>query len=169
MTQKGIYISLLLYIAISIAANGQDYKVPTNYKFDKKSDFVNYEKDILECINYVEKTPIKNNKNREKAVTFLTQWITGTPTFSITLTPKIISFMDSPELLSAFMGGWTKLVLEHPELKNEVEKCNYAGLLSVINVYTLNKELNRDKGVEKFIKLEKKGELMEWVTSQLKK
>lgn len=69
------------------------------------------------------------------------------------------------------MGGWTKFVLENPKYQKDLVKGNLAGLKSVINVYENNKDnaMKKDKSVEKLVKLNKKGELENWVKEQLKK
>lgn len=160
---------LTLFLFATSTCFGQEYQVPTNYKLEQESDYAQYEENVLECINYLESTPIGNSATRKNAMKFLMEWTLGTPSITIELGQNIVTFMDNADLFGAFMGGWTKFVLENQEAKNDLVKCNYAGLLSVIKVYNLNlgKKIKRTKEIEKLVGLEKKGKLKEWVATQL--
>ena len=169
--QMKAFKSLLFILTlIPISMFGQDFQPPKDYKFEKESDYLKYENDIVKAIEYLENTPIGNNNKRKDALTFITNWIVETPTVSIEISEKIVPFAaNNTDLLSAFMGGWTKLVIEHPESKEDLVKCNLEGLLSVIKMYKLNKELKRDKFIDKLVEYNDKGKLNNWIHEQLKK
>jgi hypothetical protein len=161
------FIILITVSLFSQAINAQNFKAPRSYTLKVESDYVKYEKEVIQCVNYIEKTPIGSNVERSKALSFLMEWITGSPDVSVAITEKIVFFVEEPELLGAFMGGWTKFVLEHPELNKNLIKCNAAGLISVIKVYELNTVLKRNTKLDEVVSANKEGKLENWVTERL--
>lgn len=163
----------LLLIAVFIANTAlcQDFEVPVNYKLDKSEDYAPYEKRIIACIDWLEKTPINEEKEkREAAKKFLMKWIEGSPNVTIELQGFITTFADkNPELLLAFMGGWTKFVLENPEYLKDKVRGNVAGLRSLLKVYSMGNGMKKDKDIDKLVKLSEDGDLKNWVESQLRK
>ena len=95
------------------------------------------------------------------------KWMSGSPTVTIEVSQKIVTFLDCPECLMAFLGGWTKYSLETGDNKNKV-KGHLAGIEGVIQFYNLNKAtLGKNKAIEKYIKLQEKGKLEEHIKSRV--
>ena len=67
------------------------------------------------------------------------------------------------------MGAWTRYAIENPEDQDSFNG-NFAGLKSIIKVYTNNKDsgIKKDKNVEKLLKLETDDDLKAWLTKNLK-
>lgn len=166
---KKILLSAMFLISISIV-NAQNSPVPTGYKLEKNDDYKKYQNDILKTIDYLENTPINTQKeNRLKAKDFLMEWITGSPDVTIVLSSNIVIFADrNAELLVAFMGGYARYAIQHPEDK-ETLKGNVAGLKSVIKVYKMGNGIKDDDKVNKLVKTDAKGELEKWAKEQLAK
>lgn len=166
---KKILLSATLLLCVSVAL-AQDSPVPPDYKLVKNEDYKKYEKDILKTIDYLENTPINTQRdNRLKAKDFLLEWTTGSPDVTIVMSSNILVFTDrNPELLVAFMGGYTRYAIQHPEDKEAV-KGNVAGLKSVIKVYKMGNGVKDDDKVNKLVKTDAKGELEKWVKEQLAK
>jgi len=62
-----------------------------------------------------------------------------------------------------FMGGWAKFSLEAKDFDNKFEGSK-AGIESIMQFYTLNKAfMNKDKNVECYIKMKKKGSLDDYI------
>ena len=166
---KTLALAVLLF-GISQLAAGQSFQVPQNYSLVKKTDYAKYEKDVIACVNWLETTPVNQQREKRKeANRFLLMWVTGSPDVDITLSRKIPGFSKNPDLMMIFLGAWTKFDLEHPgQSKDEVAE-NVAGIRSVIKVYQANLGIGirKDKDVQKMIKLEKKGKLEEWVRKQV--
>ena len=169
-TLKQVFIVASL-IVISHFAVGQSFTVPEDYTLKEVSDFTKYEKDVIDCVTWLENTPVDEQKSkRSEANKFLIQWASGSPNITISINSNIVNFSDkNPVLLVIFMGGWVKYALENPDYKDDEVKCNLAGLRSVIKVYEKGNGMKKDRNVEKLIKLEKKGKLEEWVKQHLKK
>jgi hypothetical protein len=169
MKMKKILLSAILLLSVSVVI-AQNSPVPAGYKLEKNDDYKKYEKDILKTIDYLENTPINTQKeNRLKAKDFLMEWITGSPDVTIVLSSNIVIFADrNAELLVAFMGGYARYSIQHPEDKESL-KGNVAGLKSVIKVYKMGNGIKDDDKVNKLVKTDAKGELEKWTKEQLAK
>ncbi len=169
-TQKTI-ITLLLTVLFFQTSFSQEFTIPKNVKLDSAEDYKKYETDIINCINWLENTPINTNtEKRTLANAFLTQWAMGTPTVTIEMQSFQIDLTTkNPDLLMTFMGGWIKYSIENPTIKNTTEAGNITGINSIIKVYSKNKDngIKKDKRIEKLMKMDKP-ELQEWIIGKLK-
>lgn len=161
---------LLIFIlsVVSFGMSAQDFKVPVDYNFEKPEDYGFYEKDVINCINWLFKTPLNEAKEkRANANRFLLKWIMGSPSVAIELNANILTFMSSsPDLLIIFFGGWTKYVLESKD--DDKLEGNLAGLNATIDFYVKNKKhMKKDKELEKLFKMKEKETLREFVRKKL--
>jgi hypothetical protein len=155
----------LVLVAISSGLFAQDFEVPKSLKLDKPDDYALYEKDVINCINWLMSTPIKEQADKRKeANAFFLMWLTGSPSVQVEIKAEILTFMkSSPDLLFIFMGGWTKYSLESKDSKDKVAG-NLAGIEAVIEFYTKNKaDMKKDKNVEKYIKMKEEGTLKAFI------
>ena len=163
------YILLLSAILVSSIAFAQEFQVPENYAFETAEDYKPYEKDVVACVDWLIETPMyQNPSKRKEASAFLLKWLMGSPYVHIEINPEIVNFAgSSPELLLAFMGGWAKYAIETEQFDDKVGG-NLAGLESVIEFYETNKGvLPKDKNVEKYVKMKKKGSLRQYVEKKI--
>ncbi|MCE2996344.1 MAG: hypothetical protein ACK5PC_14530 [Cyclobacteriaceae bacterium] len=162
--QPKTFLAALALCLISTVAFSQEFEVPANFQPKNDSDYTQYESDVLKCIQWLMQTPPDAETEKQKdANAFLLKWMTGTSTVHIEVKQEIVTFMDTPELLMIFMGGWTKYTLETKDADNKVN-CSLAGVEAVIEYYTKNKAvLSKSKGVEKYIKMKEKGTLKEYI------
>ncbi len=95
--------------------------------------------------------------------------MSGTPDVSIEIRAEIVNFYDeNKDLLTLFVGGWTKFALENPAIKDDVVKGNVAGLKSAIKVYKKGISITKSPAMEKLVKIDEKNGLEQWVKKQLK-
>ncbi|MEH0156378.1 hypothetical protein V6R21_19680 [Limibacter armeniacum] len=162
---KTLTLTLFIFLT-SFAAFSQDFKIPTKYTLETEEDYDRYETDALACINFLLDEPYyRQDSERQKANKFVVEWLSGSPKVHIGIDPRILTFIQtSPEMLVIFMGGWAKYSLESKDFDN-TEAGNLAGIQAVIDFYTKNKPtLNKDKNIEKYIKLAKKGKLKDFIS-----
>ena len=154
----------VIFAAFTFGLVAQDFEVPQNYKFEKAEDYAAYEKDVINCFNWLMNTPINEEASKRKeANAFLFKWMSGSPNVHLEIKPGIVTFMNQPDLFMIFMGGWTKYSLESKDFDDKVEG-NMAGINSVIKFYSKNKDLiKKDKNVEKYIKMKEKGKLRNYI------
>lgn len=161
------FIVLMSWTPTFIAA--QVFQVPEDYRFEVAEDYAQYESDIVKCVAWLVETPMyQDPAKRKEASAFLLKWIMGSPTLKIVINPDIVTFTgSSPELLLVFMGGWAKYAIETEQFDDKVGG-NLAGLESVVQFYETNKGvLAKDKSVEKYGKMKKKGKLKEYVDNKI--
>ena len=75
---------------------------------------------------------------RNQVSTFLLQWLTGSPTVSVELSTKIVTYMDCGECMSLFMGRWAKYSIQSED--NNSFKASLAGTEMAIEFYKNNKK-----------------------------
>ena len=135
---------------------------------DAEIDYELYEEDVLKAVDWLIETPLGEEPEARKEISgFLVQWISGTPKVTIEISAGVVTYMDCPECLVIFMGGWTKYALESGDYENKI-KGNLAGTESVIAFYKKNKNvLGKNKAIEKLIKLQKNNKLEAYIEDEL--
>lgn len=171
MKLQKAFIALLLTILFIQTSYSQEFTIPNNLKLESAEDYTNSESDILNCIHWLENTPVnQDSEKRTLANAFLMRWATGTPTVTISMESYQLDLVKkNSELLINFMGGWIKYVIENPSEKDNMQGGNIAGIKSLVKVYAANKDegMKKDKRVEKLLKMDE-SELQNWVVKQLK-
>ena len=171
MKLKNIIFTFAFSIFVAQLSGSQTFEIPDNVKLEVAEDYVKHEQRILECINWLENTPMSEEADKRlMANAYLMKWATGTPTVTISMQSFQVDLTTkNPELLIVFIGGWIKYAIENPDDKDNVEAGNISGINSIIKVYSDNKGngLKKDKRIEKLIKMDA-SELKEWVADQLK-
>ena len=75
---------------------------------------------------------------RNQVSTFLLQWLTGSPTVSVELSTKIVTYMDCGECMFLFMGGWAKYSIQSEDSNSF--KASLAETDMAIELYKNNKK-----------------------------
>jgi hypothetical protein len=165
-----IFSSILAIILLASSVSAQEFVVPQKYSLEKAADYTQYEDDVIACATWLETASVKGEKKKLKAANkFLTQWLTGSPSVTISVNEKIVNFSEiNPELLSVFMAGWAKYALKNKSEYNEVS-ANIAGISSVIKSYdsNLGKGMKQDAAIEKYKELIEHNQITKWVNHQL--
>ncbi len=159
------FISTIIFLTIPLGLFAQDFSVPKDYKLVKAEDYIVYEQDVINCVDWLVKTPLNvQQEKRKEANAFLIKWLIGSPNVHLEINEKIVPFAEtSPDLLMIFMGGWAKYSLESKDFDNKINGSK-AGVEAAINFYNANREfMSKDKNVEKYIKMKNKGTLDEYI------
>ncbi len=164
---------LIVFVSLCTLLYGQDYPVPSQYKMEAKEDYKPYEPQIRSTIDwYLAQPSAANTPKRQEAAAFLMKWLTGTPDVSINLNMDLglgEIIKKNGDLLLPFILGWVKYSLDNDHSKDDILGYK-AGLETMVAYYNSNKKsLQKDKNVEKYDKLIKKGELEEEVRKLFKK
>ncbi|WP_118952198.1 hypothetical protein [Taibaiella helva] len=162
-------LTFLLLAAATFNAIAQDNGVPQQFKPAKAEDYAAYNKNVLQCVDWLMKTPYDPASAQQQAANaFLMQWITGSPDVKIALAPGIINFVgENPSLLMIFMGGWAQYALESKKPEDKLNG-NLRGLEKVISYYNKNKDkLKEDKQVEAYADMQQKKTLKQYVETHL--
>ncbi|NRD19591.1 hypothetical protein HNV08_05995 [Winogradskyella eckloniae] len=171
MKLKNIIFAFTLTLFVAQLSWSQTFEVPENVKLEVAEDYVKHEPQIVDCINWLENTPMSEEADKRlMANAYVMKWATGTTTVTISMQSFQVDLTTkNPELLIVFIGGWIKYAIENPDDKDNVEAGNISGINSLIKVYSANKGngLKKDKRIEKLIKMDA-SELKNWVAEQLK-
>ncbi|MGD1848029.1 MAG: hypothetical protein ACFB10_21760 [Salibacteraceae bacterium] len=162
-------VLLSFSLLFSVGLMAQAWEVPSYIKLEEAADYAKYENDVIKCINWLQVTPLgQQNDKRKAANAFFMLWITGSPNVTIELQGDMVPFMkSSPEMLTVFMGGWTKYALENKDFDNKVMG-NMAGIEAVIDFYERNRNhFKKDKKIEKFIKMKADGKLKSFIEERV--
>jgi hypothetical protein len=148
------------------SAIAQEFEVPTNYKFENIEDYGFYRDDVMNAIHWYETTPLNEESEKRQLINqFLFQWLSGSPSISINILPYVMELSkENPDLLMVFMGGWARHQIQFEEHNNL--KLNMLGINSIIKLYKLG-GINKDKNLEKLIKIIEKGNLEQWVQERI--
>ena len=163
-----ILSTILIIFATCSVAKAQRFQVPQDYSFDTKDGYHKYDDDIIRCVNWLEKTPVKENNDKiKKAGNFLAEWLTGCPYLHFSQNIKIeAAFANSPELRIYYMGGWARYALQNPGKINKLQCC-IEGIRCVVKVYRENQSLPRDTNINEMADLDQQGKLKEWVEDRI--
>lgn len=160
-------VFLFIISLFSIHVKAQSYEVPKNYKLVLVEDYAPYEEDVIKTVDWMINTPIiVDIAKRKEASAFLFKWISGAPKVMISLTVENSDFGNS-DCLMIFMGAWARNNITNHVYDNPLES-NLAGINAVIKFYNKNrKSLGKKKKIEKFIKLKKKGKLIDFIKKNM--
>ena len=158
--------SLIFLLFVSTSLLAQEVEIPNDIKLENAEDYKKTEQLVLDCSEWLLKTPIAENPGKRKEVNaFLMKWMSGSPTVSIELVSGIVP-LDCANCLMSFMSGWTKHSLENDYSKDKIE-CAVAGAENAIEFYKKNKSvLGKNSDMEKLMKQQKKGKLKKYIESK---
>ncbi|MDO7846365.1 hypothetical protein Q5H92_08360 [Hymenobacter sp. M29] len=148
-------------------ASAQTFDVPAQYTLSKPDDFARYEPQVISTINWLEATPVNQDVSRRKqAQRFLLEWASGSPKVSIGIEPYLGDlYGKQTDLLMAFMGGWTRYSLQHPNDTNTLT-LNAEGVQAMLKLYALG-GLGTIKPLENVRDLAAAGELNTWLKGKI--
>lgn len=131
--------------------------------------YTKLEPTLLADIDWLNYTSIdKDQEMRDEKSRFVLMWISGSPTVSVQIDERIITFLGAePAVLMAYMMGWTKYSVEH-DYSNDPIECTVAGITNAVNVYNRNRKLlKKNKELEKYKKMVEERTIYRYVTDVL--
>lgn len=160
--KKFAVITLCLLLMQGVSA--QKFVVPTIPGDIEKSEYAQYTQDAMNCIDWL-KTHSPSDSKRKDVSAFTLWWITGTPDVRLELYAGVAEF-ENPNLLLLLLGGWAQYAIQNKN-NDQLEGC-LAGMDTALNYYEqYKKELPKDKGAEKYLKMRKKGTLKTYIANTM--
>ena len=168
---------LIACLSVAFCAYAQEFSVPKDYKMKVETDYHFYEQDVLKAIDWLQNTPVIDQQSKRKEVNaFVLVWITGCPYVHLSIGNVVSPLLENKQSqnILIFMSGWIKYALTDKQFQENMKLAkedtdylvngNLAGIDAVINFYEKNKKwTGKDAGVEKYIKMKKKGTLKDYV------
>ncbi|MBT9394545.1 hypothetical protein KLP40_15345 [Hymenobacter sp. NST-14] len=165
---KPTFLLLLLTLLLGgPAARAQSgYQVP-EYTFRLPEDYIRFEPQVVEAVNWLEKTPAGQQTTQRQAVNkFVFQWLSGAPNVQVQLQKYVADLVkQNPDQLLLFMGGWARYQLRHPEVEDQV-MLNVAGLNTLLTAYEAG-GYPKSKQLQELLRLRQQNQLPAWVARQL--
>ncbi|MDP4226117.1 MAG: hypothetical protein Q8910_07035 [Bacteroidota bacterium] len=166
-----LLICILFFMQLCVMAQCMD--VPGNCKLETKEDFDRQEPSVIKCIDWFLSTPIDEvGNNRNEVSSFIMKWISGTPTVTVVISDVLKPLMEekgypySTDLIMVYVAGMAKFAIQNPG-NDDKTKVQLFGIESMINSYSKISGKCKSKSMEKFISLQKKGQLELWVSNHL--
>lgn len=130
------------------------FEVPQNVEFKSKEDYTKYESAVIEAAKWLETTDLdKEIAKRQQINAFIVQWVSGTPTVTMDLTPKLQKiYGDNTELLAIYLSAYARNYIENAGSATKISATK-AALISMMNVYKKGIAVSKSKEMEKLIKL----------------
>lgn len=161
--KKYILFITIISLCLSTAASAQ-LKIPDYRKFDKSTNYAAYEKDILNCITFLENTPLQKDRDSltTEANMFLLAWLSGSPKVVITLssyTTKICA--TDNQLLAIFLGGAARyqiLSKDTSEIPTQV-----AAIQAIIKYYKGDNGAAPNDFIDSLVEINKQDQLATWL------
>ncbi len=145
---------LLVFLFVTICCNNvfaQSIYPYEEIRLEKPSDFKDAAPLALSAASFLLSTPFKkNDKDRQRAVQFLSNWMTGTKEYHFSMPQIMLESADDHDLLGIFIAALAKFCLENKTVSSNarlVEKgvsklvldyCN-----DVNNNFTLKKKIRK--------------------------
>jgi hypothetical protein len=166
--RKLIFAFFFLFFFMSLKA--QVFEVPSmDIKPTTQTEYDLMEPSILGCISWLNSTPLSIDAEKHtSANAYFMLWLTGTQKVNVVVDGYVLNYAEkNPELLMAFMTGWSKLALEKGEKDNF--KLALAGMMNLVNHYKNNVPFfKKDKKLKKLAELSDRGELEAWLKGYVK-
>ena len=146
----------------------QWFRVPKDYTLERKEDYKKYDKDIIKCANWLEKTKYnEDDKNFTASINFMAEWVTGCTYINFIRNVRIDAVINEcPKIRIYYMAGWARNALEAEGKTDKVSNC-LAGLRCALAAYQTNKSFDRSKSIDDLIKIDNRGGLKDWVADRL--
>jgi hypothetical protein len=163
------FILGVMLFAVSMTLQAQNFEVPSmDNKPASQAEYEKMEPSILKCIEFLNTTPLSiNAENHTTANAYFMLWLTGTKKVNVVVDGYVLNYAEkNPELLMAFMVGWSKLALEKGEKDNF--KLALAGMINLVSRYKNNVPFfKKDKKLKKLLEISEKGEMENWLKEYL--
>ncbi len=157
-----LIVLFALFIAIPMVKAQTPAAPPDSSIFKDTTNYTKYEGKVKDYIQWFIKSPInKNIVLRNQIATFLLDWITGSPSVTISFGSAANPMEDykanqyNADLMGAYLGGMVLYELKNPKDQDYVN-IETAGLESVLEMIKNNTALLADnKAAKKFKAMDK--------------
>lgn len=170
MNKRLLFLVFIFLVIFCNPVKSQYFEVPENYELNTKEDYAKYEKDVVDCVNWMENSPFdKDGEKWTNANTFLLKWLAGSSTVNIKVNSKLVikDFDKNPQFMILFLAGWTRYSLKN-NYSNDPQRGYVEGFKTVIKVYKKGIGIVKTKDMDHLIKIFDKGKLENWIKKNVK-
>lgn len=162
-----LVLLIVLFLGSVPIAKAQKFDVPKNYELNSEEDFKKYEPELLQAIDWFERTPWDKERFKKiDVVDFLMDWIEGCPYVEVETSDDINALGDiDHDALIMYFAGYTRYVLQNPGTSKS--NAHMAGMKALLARYEKDKVFIKDKSIDRLAKLDQQGGLQAWLSEQL--
>jgi hypothetical protein len=167
--KKNILIFLFLFLALlsldKSCAQAQ-FELPQQIQLKAREDYAKYETTVVDAAKWLERTDLdKDIGKRKKINDFIVQWVSGSPTVTISLDEPLARITEkNPDLLALYLASYSRYIIENKGSPN-IFYATKAGLTSISLVYRKGIDVSRSKLLEK---LKDSVQIEEYIVNTLK-
>ena len=168
MNNLSLIVIFLTYTTLIFAQNTD---IQYDYDFKANNDYENYDNTIVDITDWMISTPIDEKvEQRRKYQTFLMNWAAGHPKVKVILNEwtNVTEIGDkNPVMMIIFIAAWSKESVVTGNY-DQLTPLHIAAIKAVSRFYEENRDqLKKDRCIEKYIRLQKKGNLSQWVRKRV--
>ena len=171
MSRANNLLLAAVFSVFTITGDAQGLDLPKDISLKYTVDYSTYEPYVATCVNWIENTPLDQDKDRhDDAYTFLVKWVNGAPNVHVVVEGKFVNLKQKKNypLMALYMGEWSLYELKNGDKSNPTQAALQA-IRAIIKVYKKGNGLAKDRGLEKLMALDEKGQLEKYVTDNLPK
>lgn len=163
------FMIVVLVCCFATVMYAQDVKIPRVFQLKSVVDYEPYRDSVRIAAQWMINAPLNQHEStRELANRFIFEWISGAPYTHIIIreefTKGVINnptFTYAGDLLLNYIAGMTLTKLDDDMIADHIVQ--EAGIRSMLSGYKSIRNEQKNKFLEKLLKVEKKGQLTEWV------
>jgi len=137
------------FLIFEQAAGQSKFELPKNIELKTKEDYTKYEHAVVSAEQWMEETDLDQQTEKRQAINqFIVQWVSGSPTVTISLDESLAQLTEkNPDLLALYLASYSKYIIEH---KSDPSNFNAAraALTSISKVYRKGIDVYRNKKLE---------------------
>jgi len=166
---KLLFCVLFSYLSIFTSCAQPTLEVPKDVVLKTAEDYAKYELHIISAAKWLEETDLdKKIDKRLEANAFVIKWVTSSPSINIQISEQLsIIYGDNVQLLSIYLASYARNFLENKGRASRFSATK-AALISIMNVYTKGIKIEKNKEMEKLIKLTRKNQLNKYIEKKMK-
>ena len=131
-------------------------------------DFEKLEDDISTGMKFLMTSPANEQiERRTETCQFIIEWVSGAPDIHVTVTQKLVPYLEYGESLVIYIGAWADYCINGGDCEDKLAACLEA-TEQVIHYYLANiDELGKHKELKKMVKRQKKNKLEKYLKENL--
>jgi len=156
------FVLTIFFLGSLFYANSQTLPQVEYIKLEKAQDFKNAEPYVLQTVRFLYMTAVnKDNKDRQTGFDFILKWMSGTPSYSFTMTEVDSKISKgNADIVGMYVAGMIRYALENKEKASDTRSMKLEAVRYLLDYsYIPSNNLRPTKQLKKLYEANQKGEL----------
>ena len=169
MTAKLIFVLFLSALMGKLSYAQTQFDVPENIVLKTPADYASYESTIIDVAKWLEGNDLNKEPDKRQAIIdFVLRWLEGSTAIVLELTDPVSKLYDKNDpLLGVFLASYARNALENKSTPSKFNATK-AAVISIMMVYKKGISIEKNKQMEKAIKMANENKLDEFIMDVLK-